>query len=332
MKTLGWPPTYVARCPVTLFEAARGIRSWHTGGTVGELHMRPLGGAAIHFQLNDLLDGQVLFEHTMRRPNAFSVPVDRFFVIRQENGSFRGFGFRDKAAANEMQERVERVVRPFTIGSSSALDTTGKNQESTSLASAGKLSTTGSCKKAEVLRCESIPRRSSRRTKLPKKDPDQSISQQPLAESATFERPSQMSHGPGKWKRFVKGLRYLSQLFVLKEHEMEIGYPTDVKHVAHIGWDGPSVNGQSWMDELKPAPDFSSAPLSDFGQPRDPSWIHDAVSAAKWTSHDTSGAPDLPPDPPLEFMNFSEIDSKVGKSKGSYFKSKPRASCKQHNY
>lgn len=32
-----------------------------------------------------------------------------------------------------------------------------------------------------------------------------------------------------------------------KEPEMQIGYPTDVKHVAHIGWDGPSVNSPSWV-------------------------------------------------------------------------------------
>ena len=28
---------------------------------------------------------------------------------------------------------------------------------------------------------------------------------------------------------------------------MEIGFPTDVKHVAHIGWDGPSVHSPSWV-------------------------------------------------------------------------------------
>ncbi|XP_054805422.1 CRIB domain-containing protein RIC7 isoform X2 [Prosopis cineraria] len=36
-----------------------------------------------------------------------------------------------------------------------------------------------------------------------------------------------------------------------KEEEMQIGNPTDVKHVAHIGWDGPSVNSPSWMNEFK---------------------------------------------------------------------------------
>lgn len=32
-----------------------------------------------------------------------------------------------------------------------------------------------------------------------------------------------------------------------KEKEMQIGFPTDVKHVAHIGWDGPSVDNPSWV-------------------------------------------------------------------------------------
>ncbi|BAF15868.1 Os04g0627400 [Oryza sativa Japonica Group] len=34
---------------------------------------------------------------------------------------------------------------------------------------------------------------------------------------------------------------------VVKEHEMQIGSPTDVKHVAHIGWDGLTGNASpSW--------------------------------------------------------------------------------------
>lgn len=32
-----------------------------------------------------------------------------------------------------------------------------------------------------------------------------------------------------------------------KEPEMQIGLPTDVKHVAHIGWDGPSAADPSWV-------------------------------------------------------------------------------------
>lgn len=85
-----------------------------------------------------------------------------------------------------------------------------------------------------------------------------------------------------KMKGLLKGLRYISQIFgeylyfkpltnreilpwgsictiyfpILinaeeeKEAEMQIGNPTDVKHVAHIGWDGPSAsidNSPSWV-------------------------------------------------------------------------------------
>ena len=32
-----------------------------------------------------------------------------------------------------------------------------------------------------------------------------------------------------------------------KEPEMQIGQPTDVKHVAHIGWDNASVTAPSWV-------------------------------------------------------------------------------------
>ncbi|KAL3717303.1 CRIB domain-containing protein RIC7 [Eucalyptus grandis] len=65
-----------------------------------------------------------------------------------------------------------------------------------------------------------------------------------------------------KMKGLLKGLRYISQIFENeKEQEMEIGFPTDVKHVAHIGWDGPSVTSPGWMNEFRTAPGVSSAPL-----------------------------------------------------------------------
>lgn len=34
---------------------------------------------------------------------------------------------------------------------------------------------------------------------------------------------------------------------MVKEREMEIGLPTDVKHVAHIGWDGPDGTTPTWV-------------------------------------------------------------------------------------
>ncbi|KAG0485310.1 hypothetical protein HPP92_009186 [Vanilla planifolia] len=53
-----------------------------------------------------------------------------------------------------------------------------------------------------------------------------------------------------------KGFKFIAQIFVYKEPEMEIGYPTDVKHVAHIGYSN-SANVPSWMTEFKTASDFS---------------------------------------------------------------------------
>ncbi|TKY62341.1 CRIB domain-containing protein RIC7 [Spatholobus suberectus] len=72
-----------------------------------------------------------------------------------------------------------------------------------------------------------------------------------------------------KVKGILKGLRFISQIFDNdeKEGEIQIGHPTDVKHVAHIGWDGhgPSENNPSWMNEFKSVPGNSSAPLNHNG-------------------------------------------------------------------
>ncbi|XWS08768.1 hypothetical protein CRYUN_Cryun40dG0029200 [Craigia yunnanensis] len=62
-------------------------------------------------------------------------------------------------------------------------------------------------------------------------------------------------------KGLLRGLRYISNMFDEKEPEMQIGLPTDVKHVAHIGMDGPT-NKPSWMSEFSSAPELSSAPLN----------------------------------------------------------------------
>ncbi|KAF8651250.1 hypothetical protein HU200_063499 [Digitaria exilis] len=71
-----------------------------------------------------------------------------------------------------------------------------------------------------------------------------------------------------KAKGFFK---IISRIFVVKEHEMEIGYPTDVKHVAHIGWDSASGNASpSWMKNIMASPDFSS--LGNFAASAETSW------------------------------------------------------------
>ncbi|PIA31947.1 hypothetical protein AQUCO_04700070v1 [Aquilegia coerulea] len=83
-----------------------------------------------------------------------------------------------------------------------------------------------------------------------------------------------------KMKGIYKGFKYISNIFVVKEQrEMEIGYPTDVKHVAHIGWDGQSNDSApSWMKEFKAASDFSTKSVNELGGSRNakssvvPSW------------------------------------------------------------
>ncbi|KAI3460972.1 hypothetical protein Pfo_017635 [Paulownia fortunei] len=90
-----------------------------------------------------------------------------------------------------------------------------------------------------------------------------------------------------KMKGLLKGLRYISQIFdEEKEQEMQIGFPTDVKHVAHIGWDGPTVDSPSWMKEFKSSTGFQSAPLGPPGDSRDDSEI-------KWVS-EVKDPPELP--------------------------------------
>ena len=54
-----------------------------------------------------------------------------------------------------------------------------------------------------------------------------------------------------KVKGFFKGLKNISNIFdeEKEEQEIQIGMPTDVKHVAHIGADGPAEESPSWMKE-----------------------------------------------------------------------------------
>ncbi|KAG5561377.1 hypothetical protein RHGRI_004415 [Rhododendron griersonianum] len=56
---------------------------------------------------------------------------------------------------------------------------------------------------------------------------------------------------------------------VTKEREIEIGYPTDVKHVAHIGWDGPSGTAPTWMNEFNTASNFTATSIGNINETRD---------------------------------------------------------------
>ncbi|KAG8389188.1 hypothetical protein BUALT_Bualt02G0203000 [Buddleja alternifolia] len=86
-----------------------------------------------------------------------------------------------------------------------------------------------------------------------------------------------------KMKGLFKGLRYISHIFEEeKEDDIQIGFPTDVKHVAHIGWDGPTVHeSPSWMKEFNSSSSLKSAPLGPPpGEPREDPEI-------KWVSEDS---------------------------------------------
>ncbi|KAF6145614.1 hypothetical protein GIB67_037647 [Kingdonia uniflora] len=66
-------------------------------------------------------------------------------------------------------------------------------------------------------------------------------------------------------KGLLKGLRFISQIFENEsdEKEMQIGYPTDVKHVGHIGWTGgPTMNEFNTNPKVLPAPS-STTTLGD---------------------------------------------------------------------
>lgn len=83
-------------------------------------------------------------------------------------------------------------------------------------------------------------------------------------------------------KGIYKSFKFISQIFVVKEREMEIGYPTDVKHVAHIGWNGPSGSAPSWMNEFKTSSDFSATSLSNISDRRD----SNPLALSTWSSQD----------------------------------------------
>jgi len=102
-----------------------------------------------------------------------------------------------------------------------------------------------------------------------------------------------------KMKGLFKGLRYISHIFEEeKEQDIQIGFPTDVKHVAHIGWDGPSEvdsSQPSWMKEFKST--AQSGPLGSSGEREEPEikWVsEDSKRGNKIPSSPRCDLPDLP--------------------------------------
>ncbi|KAL6613929.1 hypothetical protein ACP70R_036199 [Stipagrostis hirtigluma subsp. patula] len=85
--------------------------------------------------------------------------------------------------------------------------------------------------------------------------------------------PAAAAKGESLVARLLRGFKNLSQIFAVydedeeeeEEREMVIGLPTDVKHVAHIGWDGSTsttTSLQSWNRAAPPPPPAAPAPSS----------------------------------------------------------------------
>ncbi|PSS04710.1 CRIB domain-containing protein [Actinidia chinensis var. chinensis] len=108
-----------------------------------------------------------------------------------------------------------------------------------------------------------------------------------------------------KIKGIYKGFKYISQIFVVKEREMEIGYPTDVTHVAHIGWDGPSGSAPSWMNEFKTTSDFAATTIGNINETRGSSSAISTWSSQDFESMDRKPASEMFKDiPPTDLPNI----------------------------
>ncbi|PSS24010.1 CRIB domain-containing protein [Actinidia chinensis var. chinensis] len=142
-----------------------------------------------------------------------------------------------------MRDKMERlVVLPFSVGcvshSSVALGTAPPNKPKPEPNSA-------------------VTRRREREESI-----DSSVDAEKMKSSWRFLAVSKPNVS-NRIHRLVKSIKSFSQLFVYKEEremEMEIGLPTDVKHVTHIGWDGTTTtNPVKGWENLTP-PELLSFP------------------------------------------------------------------------
>lgn len=233
-----------------------------------------------------------------------------------------------------MRERIEKLaVMPFTISCATPSSTAIKDQHIRKASAHGDslLRRTISPAKSE-LKYPNLGKRSNSETNKSLRK-EQSLSKPPPSvESSIFTMPFSKSLISNKLQRFFKGLRALSQLFVYKEEEMQIGYPTDVKHVAHIGWDGSSGTCRSWIGELEGPANRSSVNNSnddsELEQPRCSSWIEDAPPLPNWTPQDLLGSLGLQPehDGSTQFHLFKMADAKHATSKAVSLESREATS------
>ncbi|XP_015088827.1 CRIB domain-containing protein RIC10 [Solanum pennellii] len=117
-----------------------------------------------------------------------------------------------------------------------------------------------------------------------------------------------------KMKGIIKGFKYMFNNFAVKERELEIGCPTDVKHVAHIGWDGQSGNAPSWMNQFKKGPDFAAASIG----------INSGSSLSPWTSQGVGESNEA--QSTSETNKDSQINKEINVKKQRRRKSTPKSS------
>lgn len=119
-----------------------------------------------------------------------------------------------------------------------------------------------------------------------------------------------------KMKGIFKGFKFIFNNFAVKDRELEIGCPTDVKHVAHIGWDGPSGNAPSWMNQFKKGPDFAAASIGNSGSSLSP-WTSQGVGE----SNETQSTPGINEDSPTN----KEVNVKKQRRRKSKASSPPKS-------
>ncbi|KAL2931495.1 CRIB domain-containing protein RIC10 [Bienertia sinuspersici] len=127
-----------------------------------------------------------------------------------------------------------------------------------------------------------------------------------------------------KLKGICKGsFKYISQIFVVKEREMEIGLPTDVKHVAHIGWDGPDGTTPTWMSEFGTGSELTLGSVGSVGGSREQTWTSQDVTDFERTfSRQASTTAKLNNFPPTNLpVNPKKTRRKKNKSSNSSPKS-----------
>ncbi|XP_018469245.1 CRIB domain-containing protein RIC10-like isoform X2 [Raphanus sativus] len=128
-----------------------------------------------------------------------------------------------------------------------------------------------------------------------------------------------------KMKGIYKGFKRISQIFAMEKErdEIKIGYPTDVKHMAHIGLEGSSSSGPGWMSEFKIGADQALSPrASSFSSARPSSSFFTSSSTGKFdlgssrrTICDTPR--DIPPVTPLNLPKNNNKKSRRKKSASS---------------